>query len=63
MSLEIEFICKEKHRDIVPEPVSADKAFPGWFAEMPKQSKCPFAFTYENNPFEIEHNLRENITG
>jgi hypothetical protein len=63
MSLEIEFICREKNKDIIPEPISADRMFPNWFAEMPKQSKCPFAFTRENNLFDIEHNHRGNVTG
>jgi hypothetical protein len=63
MSLEIQFICKESHRDIIPEPVSADKAFPNWFAEMPKQSKCPFAFLTEDNIYDLKHNRRENVAG
>jgi hypothetical protein len=63
MSLEIQFITKEKNKGIIPEPILADKAFPNWFAEMPKGSKCPFAFIHEHNPFDIEHNTRKNISG
>jgi len=50
MSLEIQFMTKERFRDIIPEPVPAAEMFPEWFSKIPliSKSKCPFAFVSED---------------
>lgn len=50
MSNSIEFICPEKYKDIIPEPVPCYKEFPEWFSSTKNipTSKCPFKFLHDN---------------
>lgn len=47
----IEFICPERYKNIIPEPVPCYKEFPEWFSSTKNisvsKSKCPFNFLHD----------------
>jgi len=62
MSLKIEFISQKDFRDIIPEPIPADKFFPKWYQNLPKKiSKCPFSF--KSSIYDIEYDSKLGIKG
>ena len=51
MSNLIEFICPERYKNIIPEPIPCYKEFPEWFSSTKNistaKSKCPFSFLHD----------------
>lgn len=43
MGLRVNFYCKEKYKDRVPEPVESSKLFPKWFSNLPLNDAKYFA--------------------
>jgi len=60
MSLNINFFCDERYRELVPEPIPSYRCFPKWFSQLEGKQKCPFSLG--ENKFQIGKS-KQNIKG